>query len=347
MKKLLYILIFVPCVLFAQNPKLNDDNQYRLFKHMEVGATLGSTGIGVEIATPINKHLNLRAGIQVLPQISDVATYSMAAVNGTSTDLTMEYKTDHLVKEYLRDMVKDSTIDNRVDMKRQVGFVNGKLLLDWYPFHKKHWHFTAGFFYGSRKIGHAVNTQDESTTMLAMNMYNQMYDQIENLAQYEYPSFQMGKFSFELNPTSGKYIKHAFIYYGRMAVQLGRYPDGTPHCVSPAVNGTLSAEATTNAFKPYIGFGFNKCVGYDKRWNVGFDAGVMFWGKPHIWVDHYDGDMPEGLEDPKNSQDNNHYRVCLVHDVKGVGGIVGKYISFAKNMPLYPVIEVKLAYTIF
>lgn len=347
MKKYLYLLMFVPCVMFAQNIKLNSPEQNNLSKHMEVGINLGSTGIGVELGANINKHIKVRTGVSLMPNISDVATYSMAAVNGTSENLTMEYKTDHLVKEYLRDMVKDSTIDNRVDMKRQIGFVNGKLLVDWYPFHKKNWHFTAGLFFGSKKIGKAVNTQEESTTMLAMNMYNQMYDQILTLDEYEYPYFSMGKFSFELDPVSGKYIKHAFTFYGKMAVQLGEYPDGTPHCVEPTTKGVLAAEATTNAIKPYIGFGYNKDFGYDKRWNIGFDAGVMIWGKPHVWVDHYDKDMPNGLENPKHDEETNHYRVCLVHDVKGVGGIVGQYLKVANAFPVYPVLEVKLTYTIF
>lgn len=345
MKHILSLLLLFPAILFAQNPKLSSPEEFKPFKHMEIGATAGTSGLGLEISTPINEHLNVRAGFSVMPHISDVATYSMAAVNGTSKNLTMEYKTDHLVKEYLRGMVHDSTIDNKVDMKRQVGFVNGKLLVDWYPFHKKNWHFTAGFFYGTKKIGSAVNTQDESTTMLAMNMYNSMYNLCQSLDEYEYPYFSMGKFNFELDPVSGKYIKHAFEVYGYMGVQLGKYPDGTPHCVTPAVNGTLSVDATTNAFKPYIGFGYNKSIGYDKRWNFGFDAGVMIWGKPHIWVNHQDGDMPNGLEDPQNEKD--HYRVCLVHDVKGVGGIVGKYLNVANSFPIYPIIELRLAYTIF
>lgn len=323
MKKLLVILALVPCLAFAQRTTF-ESADVKAFEHLEIGENVGTTGVGIDLATPINKHLKVRVGVSYMPKVGDVATYSMAAVNG-SVDLDMDYKTNHLA-EYLQDMVHNPDIDNKVDMKRQIGFINAKAILDWYPFHKKNWHFSAGFYVGSRKVGEVCNTPDEAPTMLAMLMYNDMYDQIQTLGPYDYPTFNLGKYSFEMDPVAGKQLKSAFNVYGRVAVQLGTYPDGTPHYLAPDPSGFISADAKVNAFKPYVGFGYNTAFGHDSRWNFGFDAGMMFWGTPHIVCN--DG-------------------VCLVHDVKNIGGIVGKYISFAKKMPLYPVIEVKLAYTMF
>lgn len=324
MKKLLLALALVPCTLFAQNSASKGSDNVKAFSHLEIGENVGTTGVGINLATPLNKHLKLRVGVDYMPKVGDVATYSMAAVNGAQ-DLDMDYKTNHLA-EYLQDLVHNPDIDNKVDMNRRIGFINAKAILDWYPFQKKNWHFSAGFYVGSRKVGEVSNTVEEAPTMLAMIMYNDMYDQIQSLGQYEYPTFELGKYSFELDPIAGKKMKNAFNAYGRVAVQLGTFADGTPHYLEPDPSGIISAEAKVNAFKPYVGFGYDTHFGKDGRWNFGFDAGMIVWGTPHIMCN--DG-------------------VCLVHDVKKIGGIVGRYISFAKKMPIYPAIEIKLAYTVF
>ena len=53
-----------------------------------------------------------------------------------------------------------------------------------------------------------------------------------------------------------------------------------------ATDGNLSAELRVNAFKPYLGVGFGRLG--DRRWNVSFDAGVLWWGNPGLFAMGYD-----------------------------------------------------------
>ena len=52
-----------------------------------------------------------------------------------------------------------------------------------------------------------------------------------------------------------------------------------------AIDGNLSAELRVNAVKPYIGVGFGRLG--DRRWNVSFDAGVLWWGNPGLFATGY------------------------------------------------------------
>ncbi|MBQ0047477.1 MAG: hypothetical protein KBT33_08205 [Prevotellaceae bacterium] len=327
MKKILIMLALLPSLLYAQNPNLfKDVSDYKFLKHMEVGASVGSTGIGIDIATPVNEHIAVRAGFSFFPRFDSNSAYNMSAA-GIETDNVTDLKDKtQKICEYIEDWVH-VPVDDQVEMTRRLTFYNAKVLVDWYPFHKKNWHFTTGFYWGTKNLAKVFNTTEEAPTLLGMNMYNDMYEQIQTLDKYEYPTITLGKYSFEMDPETGQEIKEKFSKYGRMRIRVGQFPDGTSHYLEPDENGMLKANATANAFKPYFGFGYKKNTGYDKRWNIGFDAGFLIWGgTPHIYAN--DG-------------------ICLVHDVKKVGGIVGQYVDFVKVLPVYPVLEFRMSYSIF
>ena len=71
-------------------------------------------------------------------------------------------------------------VNDTFNMTGEPNFYNFKLLLDVYPLKNKHWHITAGVYAGSSKIGKAVNTIEDAPTLIAVNMYNQMYDKAAN-----------------------------------------------------------------------------------------------------------------------------------------------------------------------
>lgn len=346
MKKLLYLLAFAPISAFSQSTIFNNVENSQAFQHMEIGGVLGTTGLGIDVAFPLNKNLKLRAGFSTTPTISFVDSYSMTAVGGdqlSEGSEPLETKTERLSK-YLGELIHNEDVDNIVDMDHKYHNYNAKLLIDWYPFKKKNWHFTGGFYAGSKKIGNVCNTIQESPTTLAMLMYNDMYDQIQGLDEWEYPTFSLGSYSFSVDPFTGMQLKERFNYYGRVAVQLGSFDDGNAFFIDPDANGLLKAEAYVNAFKPYVGFGYNTRIGKDHRWNIGFDAGLMFWGTPHVYCDGYKfkADETEYADRIERQE-----RVCLIHDVQKVRGIVGDYMNIVKHLPFLPVIEAKLSYTIF
>ena len=359
MKKILYLMMFLPCATFAQRTNQGFANSHafgqdetRAFDHIEVGATLGTPGVGVDIATPLSSTLKLRAGFSYMPTFNSTASFTMSSVGGNGNPNLDMTKTERLA-QLLSMLVninarEDNTmeVDNKVDMDRKLGYYNAKLLLDWYPFRSKagkDWHFTAGFYVGSRQVATICNTIEEMPTTLAMNIYNNMYDQIQTLGPYEYPSFDLEGHFFELDPFIGDWAVQGFNSYGRVAVQMGQLENGNYFYIDPNRKGLLKAEAIVNSFKPYVGVGYSKRIGRDHRWNVGFDAGVMIWGTPRINCQGYEYKADE----PDYDKRYERKEVDLVHDIKGVGGVVGDYLKVIKAFPILPVIEAKLSYSIF
>lgn len=320
MKKLILLLALIPSIISAQNS---------FFHKWEISATAGSTGVGIDVASPINEHLTARVGFQYLPTISIKKPYSMSSVGTVGQNLTPEeqaQKMDHLC-EFLGEMINSDKVDSKVDMAHQLNFKNARVLIDWHPFHNKNWYFTTGVFIGPKKIARAINTNKEAPTMLAVKMYNTIYDQIKDLEEWEYPTLSLGSYSFELDPITGTAVKDRFMYYGSVAVQMGTFPDGTPHYLTPDDYGLMQVKATTSMVKPYVGFGYEHSLDNDKRWYFSFNFGTMIFGKaPHIICD--DG-------------------VCLTHDVEGINGEVGDMLKIIKNTVVYPNLEIRLAYRIF
>lgn len=343
MKKILYLIMLLPSVLYAQEKGKYDLVASHAFQHMEIGATAGTPGVGIDVAMPLNKNLKLRAGFGFMPEIGDVMGFTMQSVGGKYVESSTASKTERLAS-ILSDMIGNEHIDDVVDMERKVSYYNAKVILDWYPFRNKHWHFSGGFYLGSKRIGKVHNTLAEGPTTTAIVMYNQMYDQIQGLDKYEYPVITVGNHSYELDPIAGKEVKEAFNHYGRIAVQLGKYPDGTPFYTEPDDNSIIKAEAIVNAFKPYVGVGYETRLGKEQRWTFGVDAGVMCWGTPHIYSSGYKYHADaETYEEKIEAID----QVCLVHDLVDTSGTVGRYINLIKKLPVLPVLEVKLTYNIW
>lgn len=99
---------------------------------------------------------------------------------------------------------------------------------------------------------------------------------------------------------------------------------GTLYHAVPTEEGTVSAECYVNAFKPYLGFGYDRAIGRTGRCTLSLDGGVLFWGgKPHL-VTHEGVDLTHDMK-----RINRPY---LRHLVNGV--------SFFR---VFPIIEARLA----
>lgn len=334
MKKILTILAFFPCMMSAQTAKDTFKVEH-LWKNIQIGGAVGTTGFGLDVKTTVAPNLSLRVGFAYMPRISRTTGFSMTSVQGTD-DENLEDKMKRLAG-YLADLVGNEKVDNIVDMKMELSLVNAKVLFDWTPFRDKRWRVTAGIYAGSSKIAKACNTIEEGPTTTAMLLYNKMYDQIVNLGEYEYPTFSLGSVTVELDPVTGEIVKEKFMKYGRVAVQIGELEDGTPVCLQPDEDALLRATGKVNKVKPYLGCGFDTRLDKEQRWELGVDAGLLYWGTPHLntkYIVNHDG--TNEMED-----------ICLVHDVKNIRGVIGNYVRIAKHMPIYPVLELRLGYRLF
>lgn len=323
MKRLIVISIAAFCFvssLYAQSStdtcRLKDRN---VLNHLDFGVSLGTTGIGVELASPIGKMVQVRTGFDFMPHFNhnmhfDIQTYDETGIIVTKFDqlaTTMQQMTGY-------------TVDKQIDMVGKPTFYNFKLLVDVFPLHNKKWHFTGGFYLGPSTIATAMNSTGDMSTLLAVGIYNKMYDYFKSDKYLDEPLYG----TYYVDPAVGDQLKAKFTSYGRMGIHIGDKKDGSLYMMEPGTDGTVYARAKVNSFKPYIGFGYGNAQATKSRpFNVSFDCGLLFWGGTPRVITH------DGTD--------------LAHDMKSVRGKVGDYVDLIKVFKVFPVIDLKISYRLF
>ncbi len=305
-------------VKIPSGPRESFFKRCNVFNNLELGATIGTTGLGLELATPVTKWVNLRAGFTVIPHFNvplsfGITSYTDGKVNGGNFSK---------IKDMMYD-ISGFEIDDVVDVDGSPRMTNFKLLVDVFPIpNNKHWHITLGFYTGPSRVAKAINTMTEMPSLLAIGMYNRLYDHAVSDGFIDYPIWN----DIYLDPDQADMIKDRLESYGRLGIHIGDYKDGTPYYMEPDKDGTVKADAVVNRFRYYVGCGYTGAMSEDKRWNITVDAGVMMWGGSPKVINHEGVDMSQ-----------------LVN----VRGKVGDYLGFMKSLAVYPVVELKFSYTFF
>ncbi len=330
--KNLIVILFTFCAtsLMAQKA-ISYTTDHSSFSHLDISATIGSTGIGIDLATPLSNSFQLRAGFSYMPRFEMESSFRVQV--GDSLDKKwdkhgnrLETKFDRL-SGYLKSFV-GYDVDDEVIMICKPSYYNFKLLLDVFPFSDKRWHFTAGFFAGPSEIAQAYNTTEEMPSLLSVSIWNLLYTKAVNWE----PIFGDVYLSDDLE----KKIRQ----YGRMGFHAGNYTHdgvdakgnaykkGDPYMMVPdETSGMVQAYVKANRFKPYVGFGYGGAISKDGLTQLSFDAGVMFWGGTPSMITH-DG-------------------TNLTKDVEKVSGKLGKYVDAAKFFKVFPMLELRISRRIF
>lgn len=291
-----------------------------IFNHLDAGITVGTTGLGLDLESPIGNMVRLRAGVEFMPRFTVPMHFSIEAFDENGQVTSTNY-------EKMREMLKDMTgydVDYRMDMNSKATMVNFKLLVDVFPFRNKDWYVTAGFFLGSSEFARSENTQQEMSTLLSMNMYNRYYDFFVNERYLDEPLTG----DYFLDPDRGDEMRDKFKSQGRLGVHVGDYKDGRgAYMMEAGSDGMVRCTVKVNRFKPYLGFGYNNVLKANPRFKIGFDAGLMFWGGTPRIVTH-DG-------------------VNLSKDIDNIPGKVGDYVSTLAAFKVYPSINFRISYSIF
>ena len=311
-----------------------------LFNHMEFGVTLGTTGIGFDVTMPATDWIWLRTGMSYMPQLEVPMTFGVQVGDNPEES---QSKFDRL-SGYLSG-ITGNQVKSEVEMLGKPNFWNWNFMIDVFPLkNNRHWHVTAGFFLGPSKVAKAYNKTESMPSLLAVNIYNNMYDKLHGLtlrelAQvklFDFPDMDLGT---DLDVL--KALQDGLDYNGRMGVQLGTYKHdivddegniihhkGDQYKMDPDENSMVSANMTVNAFKPYVGIGYEgRLIKSEDRLSIGFDAGVMLWGgTPHL---------------------TTHDGTDLIHDVENVPGKVGDYVSTMKQFKAFPLLNLRIAYKLF
>lgn len=296
-----------------------------ILNHLDIAATIGTTGFGIEIASPVGEYVQLRSGFSYMPRF-EMTSHFRVQVGDTldnkydAAGQRTETKFDKL-SGYLKSLFGYEVTDD-VEMKCKPTYYNFKLLVDVFPFPDKRWHLTAGFFAGPSEIAQAYNTTEDMPTLLSATMWNNLCDKFD-----------------KFNPIYAG-IEEKFLGYGRMAFHAGDYSHdgidlngrefkkGDPYMMVPdGESGMVKVFVKVNKLKPFLGFGFGGAVSKDKKTVLSCDAGVMFWGGVPAVITH-DG-------------------ISLTKDVENVSGKLGHYVDVASFFKVFPVFELRLSRRVF
>lgn len=114
------------------------------FNHLSAGVSLGTDGIGIELAAPITYDFAVRMGYSLMPKFK----YS----KGLDLGLSDQDKDD-----MNRGTYKGAFLSPEVDLEGKLNMGDFKLLVDWYPFKSSSFHATAGFFIGRSTVVEVTN----------------------------------------------------------------------------------------------------------------------------------------------------------------------------------------------
>lgn len=363
MKKIVYMAAFVcltlPIMAQSESPSniriLNEKEQteyipvfqywkeHNILQHVDLSLTAGSSGIGFDVASAVGNYVQVRAGYEFMPRFDKNLKFNLT-VGG---EPARQYDSDgnRVITKF--DKMKEVLygfsgfdIEDHVDMVGTPTMNNFKFMVDVMPLKEnKHWHITAGFFWGPSQFARAENSTEAMVSLLSVGMYNTMYEKalagkpIVDLSVLGYDGISLG-------PDLQEKINEKIISYGRLGFALGTFKHdvvdnkgvlhqaGERYILEPDDDCMIRVKAKSNSFKPYLGFGYSgRLVKNRDDWKVSFDAGAMFWGgTPDLIV---------------------HDGINLTKDVENIGGQVGDYVDIFKAFKVYPVLTLRLTKTIF
>ena len=339
--------------------------EHNIFQHLDVSLTLGTPGIGIDVASPIGNYVQVRAGYEFMPRFTKRMSFEMT-INGQPAK---SYDEDGNRQETKFDKLKEFMysftgydIEDHVDMIGKPTMNNFKFMVDVFPFkNNKHWHFTAGFYWGSSKFAEAENSTEAMVSLVSAGIYNKMYESAKNgdplisFDPYQFPT--LSGVSIQMPDQ----VRKKFLDYGEMGFVVGYLThditdaEGNvlmsktmvdtkgntiqrPYIVAPDEDGMVRVTASSKSFKPYLGFGYGgNLVKKRDDWKISFDCGAMFWGgTPELVVYH-------GLKLP----DGSYRDISLTEDVENIGGKVGSYVKLFKSLKVYPVLSLRITKRLF
>lgn len=156
----------------------------KAFKHLDLGFTMGSPGVGIELSAPLSDVVTLRTGGVFMPHLEIPMKFrvnvDMVKKAPGMTDMEYEQYQESTFKK-LTSIISSLTgeeLSNRVNLVGKPNMNHFKLLVDVHPFKNKKWHVTGGFYWGNTTFSEAENETGAMGSLLGMAMYNSMYDRV-------------------------------------------------------------------------------------------------------------------------------------------------------------------------
>lgn len=251
-----YIPAFRTDTVIWKDPGTDYWKKGNSLKHLEMSLTVGTTGVGLDVAMPLSQFVQVRLGYDYLPRFKKKFRMNLAGggeaarqYNGQGNRIKTKFDR---IQQYMYEET-GMEIEDHIMLTGQLTMHNAKLLVDIYPLkYDKHWHITAGVYYGPAQIAKAEDADESQTTISLMDAYNQEYEEADADAE----------------------IKN----YGRLALYPGD-KNGKPCLVDLADDCSVNISVKSNAIRPYIGFGYTgRLIKSRDDWKVSAELGAMIWG---------------------------------------------------------------------
>ena len=201
----------------AQDYLLNDDDTY-MFNHMSLGLSGGTNGVGLDLAMPLGKYVQVRAGVSYFPAVGftssldRVETGKVKYIDGERIE-TPRYQ------EFIEFEMGGKNPKN-IDIKSTPKFLNGKIMFDLYAAPSFPLHVTLGAYFGGEKVLAFESVDNE--------------DALKD-------DFHTNSSSYTVNG-----------YSNCRGVKVGNYT------LLSNSDGKIDSWIQTSAIRPYVGLGYGK-----------------------------------------------------------------------------------------
>ena len=140
MKKI--IALTIVAIFCVQGMRAQEETEIGLFNHLSAGISLGTTGVGIEVAAPLNNMFHLRAGYSFMPKFKVKGDQKLKSTNAI-----------------FKKNAEDGTgYYDEISYEGKLNVGDFKILLDYYPFKTSTFRVTAGAYIGTSKICTANTT---------------------------------------------------------------------------------------------------------------------------------------------------------------------------------------------
>lgn len=284
-----------------------------LFKHLEISLTVGTIGVGLDIAAPINEYFQVRLGYDYMPRFKKNYDFNVngdgkAPVQYDANKNRVETPFDKIANYFYKK--EGRNLENHVTLVGKTTMNNFKFLVDVYPFkYDKNFYFTAGVYWGPSEFARMYQSDGSEQMMKDIVAYNKMYREAganDKIKGYGLLSIDMGTYS------------HNFQQGDKQRLLNANYQ------MEPTDEGNVEISSTSNSVKPYLGLGYGGRL-FPKRndWKVTVECGAMIWG----------GTPSQTTHDGTNlSKDVKEYPHSIVKIVKALKVFPVLSVRFAKTL---------------
>ena len=306
---------YVPSVKLGKKEKVPVKAGYwhrgNTFEHLDLSLSLGTSGIGVDLAMPVCEFAQVRVGYELMPHFK--RHISADVMIGNEKSIQYDENRDRIETNYdrVRELIYKTygyDMMPTIEMTSSITMNNFKFLVDIFPLSdNKKLHATIGFYWGPSQFAKIESDGSSTATLQAVSAYNKLYK-----AAIE------GTGDPNLN-----YLKD----YGPAGFPMGKRGD-QDYKMTPGNQGVISIPVKTNSFKPYLGIGYE--AAFSKKHDdlkFAVTGGLMFWGGKPSMV------SPDGVN--------------LTDDVSDIPGDMGSYVNFISKLKAFPVINFRFIKNIF